>query len=686
MTCHTDQIKYSFYVAGGAPLSADGLTLTGGVTGTTAQKRAEQAVLYGRSIGNYPSLIHKTHMGSELVLSGYNFNANGGAQKFNEVGFPQMPSNCTKCHDGSATKSDGTANANQTADGDNWKNIPSMLACGACHDGIDFVKGTGVTLADRAKDLAAGVAVGTTRSGHAGLAKPDNSTCALCHDATTVPISHRPNTATLNNPVAKAGVSTFVYDVKTVTRNATTGQPSIVFQIKKDGVAVTSFNVPALVTNATNGQQVVSPAFEPIAGFASAPSLYVAYAVPQDGIAKPADFNAYQSVSLTNLLVPVGTSPNAGTLTGPDANGYWTATLTGDLVGQAAGVGCAKPVAPAVAACVNTAVLASPIVVPANAVMLTGAIIGSFTQKVSNDLTVPWAFPYTAANVSVNPTTSASGGLYRAAMLKKMVATGYTARRVITDASKCNSCHDQLGTSPSFHGQTTSGQGVAGTGVRNDPTACNICHNNTRTSNGWSANSNTYLHGIHGASKRSVPFTWAAASATDNYSMLGYPGILKDCNQCHLPNTVNFGANGMTVQPNLMWPTTATGKFDPASSSAYRNSPYIVVDNTKNYGNGFSFTPAGATVSAYTSSAGVVTAAHVAAAGGEAVPADSATLVSSPIAAACFSCHDTQSAKNHFVTNGGAVYEPRATALLKGEACLVCHGAGKELDAAVVHQ
>jgi OmcA/MtrC family decaheme c-type cytochrome len=624
-------------------------------------------------------------MGNQLVLQSYNFNANGGAQMFNTVGFPQMPSNCTKCHDGSATKSDGTVNANKTTDGDNWKNIPSMLACGACHDGIDFAKGTGVTLADRAKDLAAGVAVGTTRSGHAGLAKPDNSTCALCHDATTIPVSHRPNTATLNNPVAKAGVSTFVYDVKTVTRNATTGQPSIVFQIKKDGVAVTAFKpMLPLLTNAQTGAQVVSPAYEPIAGFASAPSLYVAYAVPQDGIAAPADFNAYQSVSLTNLLVPVGTSPNAGTLTGPDANGYWTATLTGDLVGQPVTATCKQNTGTSAITgnCVNPA----PIVIPANAVMVTGAIIGSFTQKVSSDLTVPWAFPYTAANVLVNPNTSASGGLYRPAVLKKAVATGYTARRVITDASKCNACHDQLGTSPAFHGQTTSGQVVAGTGVRNDPTACNICHNNTRTSNGWIANSNTYIHGIHGASKRTQAYTWAGNSATDNFSMLGYPGILKDCNQCHLPNTVNFGATGgTTVQPNLMWPTGATGVAYTASNS-FRNSPYIT--SGTNYGNGFSFTPAGAVVPTQTSSAipPVVTAAHVAAAGGETVAADPATLVSSPIAAACFSCHDTQSAKNHIVTNGGAVYQPRATMATKGEACLVCHGAGTEFDAAVVHQ
>jgi OmcA/MtrC family decaheme c-type cytochrome len=312
--------------------------------------------------------------------------------------------------------------------------------------------------------------------------------------------------------------------------------------------------------------------------------------------------------------------------------------------------------------------------------MVTGAIIGSFTQKGLA------AYPYTAANVSVNNvasatgvvpvvakgTVSASGGLAVPGMLKKLVATGYTARRVIVATANCNTCHDQLGTNPSFHG-----------GARNDPTACAICHNNTRTSNGWIANSSTFVHGIHGASKRTVGYTWAGASATDNYSFIGYPGVLKDCNQCHLPNTVNFGATGTALQPNLLWPTGASGTIS-TTSNTFRNSPYVVAGT--NYGNGFSFVSAGATVAAYTPAGGTLVAAHVAGAGGEIIPAQSTTLVSSPISSACFSCHDTATAKNHMTTNGGAIYEARSTALLKGEACLACHGAGTQFDAAVVHQ
>jgi OmcA/MtrC family decaheme c-type cytochrome len=274
-----------------------------------------------------------------------------------------------------------------------------------------------------------------------------------------------------------------------------------------------------------------------------------------------------------------------------------------------------------------------------------------------------------------------------------MVATGYTARRVITDTAKCTKCHDQLGADPSFHG-----------GARNDPTACAICHNTNKTSNGWTANANTFIHGIHGASKRSVPFTWATAT----YQTIGYPGLLKDCNQCHLPNTVNLGATGgTTLAPNMLWPTEASGTY----TASTKNSPYVAVATTPatNYGNYFTYTPAGATASAYTTAAGIAVPAQVAPAGGLTVIADTATLVSSPISSACFACHDTSNAKNHMVSNGGVVYGTRASAgaaatpavaasgtvaavnavpltgLTNREDCLTCHGAGRVADAAVIH-
>ena len=686
VTCHTDQSKYSFAEV---TKGTDAVTGYPTVSGTYGR-------IDGESAFTYPRMIHQFHMGNKLVKTGYNLNnhcnptaGTGLAECFNDVSWPQSPADCAKCHDGNATKSDGSVNTIKTADGNNWLTKPSIIACGSCHDGIDFATGTGFTVDDKRLGK-------TIPTGHlGGVNGKTNDTCPTCHVAGgqlteksvgEIALVHRSTVATLNNPVTQPGVVNFAYNLKSVTVNAS-GQPVITFQITKDSGAggvltpVTELNVATPVRNGVSGAMVVSSSFEPITGFASGPSFYASYAVPQDGIAAPADFNAYQSVSLANLLVASG-SPKAGTLSNSlntagtayvaDANGYFTATLTGDTLGQPVDTACAKPASGVAATCINTAVLASPIVIPATAKMVTGSMIGTFTQKDKGDVA------YVAADPTKNPVVAAKGGLVRPVMLKKLVATGYAARRVVTETAKCNKCHEQLGTDPLFHG-----------GARNDPTSCAICHSTNRTSNGWTANTNTFVHGIHGAGKREVPFTWVGVSATDNYSKIGYPGLLKDCNQCHLPNTVNFGiTGGNALSPSLLWPTTAAGTIS-ATTNAFRNSPYITAG--VNYGNNFTYTPEGATVAAYTPSSGTAVPAHVAGAGGETVAADGATLVSSPIASACFACHDSAASKTHIQGNGGVVYATRASvsnagALVNREDCLTCHGAGRVADVAIIHK
>jgi len=79
-------------------------------------------------------------------------------------------------------------------------------------------------------------------------------------------------------------------------------------------------------------------------------------------------------------------------------------------------------------------------------------------------------------------------------------------------------------------------------------------------------------------------------------------------------------------------------------------------------------------------------------------------LVSSPIAAACFACHDSNQAVTHIQQNGGRLLalvseitgQPPGTATnpasrdgltaINNETCLVCHGQGKVADTRVVHQ
>ncbi len=72
-----------------------------------------------------------------------------------------------------------------------------------------------------------------------------------------------------------------------------------------------------------------------------APSVYFVFAVPQDGITAPADFNVrYESylrciwngtacVPDPKLGPPATTPTSCATLSLPDANGYYTATFTG---------------------------------------------------------------------------------------------------------------------------------------------------------------------------------------------------------------------------------------------------------------------------------------------------------------------------------------------------------------------
>ena len=752
LTCHTDQMKFENTAvtvttnADGSPAYSGSYTRTNlSVTGL------DQAAF------TFPRMIHQTHMGNKLVYTGYNLAGNcsgdslttGGAQCLNQVGLPLDQRSCTKCHDGNATKSDGSTNVNKTSEGNNWMSNPSRIACGACHDGINFATGTGITLGNKEADEAAGRAIGTTATGHIGGPKADDSLCSLCHTPATIPTYHAVTTTSLNSVGLQSGVDTVVYNISSVSLNSS-GNPVITFQIKVNGTTATKLTPTQTFKNATTGQLVVDPNVASLTQFpelAGNIPLLGAFAVPQDGITAPTDFNAKYQVSLANILIPSGSpkqgyldpvnNPLSGGVYIADANGNFTATLTGDTIGQTVGAGCTKPVAPAVASCVNTAVLPSPTVVPSNAVMLTGALAYSFIQT-----NLP-AYPYTKANVTVNPAVNVAsvqenvgtglGGLVISPKQSIKAAsggntipggTGTTARRIVTSVALCNNCHDQLGTNPQFHSINT-GEGllgaIAGAGERNDPNVCAFCHTgNQADGSGFAANISTWVHAIHGSPKRTVPFT---AHNTD-FSTILYPGQLKDCNQCHLPNTVNFGngssaqgggLTGGTLQANLLWTYDAAGTM--AANSTYLNpvtsliselptsnigkSPWVNVG--QNYGNVFKFVGAGATLATYTTSAGNNTGgigaaaasavpAQVAPTGGLIVPADNATLVSSPITAACSACHTDQVALNHMTSNGGAFYAKRASVddgkgnVVKSEGCLACHGQGTLMDTAVVHQ
>ena len=104
---------------------------------------------------DFKVMIHKIHRGRGLpsVQAGTPYQIigfNQGVNDYSEIGFPQDVRNCTTCHQG-GTQADA------------WETNPSRVACGSCHDNVNFATGTG----------------------HAGGAQADDSRCNICHASNT---------------------------------------------------------------------------------------------------------------------------------------------------------------------------------------------------------------------------------------------------------------------------------------------------------------------------------------------------------------------------------------------------------------------------------------------------------------------------------------------------------------------
>lgn len=613
VVCHTDQRKYgranvastnNAFPAGSSTYIADGVT-----------------------IGDFPVLIHEVHKGEELVKQNYNY----AGVLLNETKFPQDIRNCTSCHDNTPPK--------VAPQGTNYQTVPSRLACGACHDGINWATGRGET--NNGGSI-----------GHIGGPQTDDSKCALCHDANSiksvyhVPVTPpNPNNALLvaggptttnaawvaGNPKnLPAGAVKVTYDVASVSRNASK-QPVIVFKILLDGTA-RAFNDPKTKTEIYDN-------------FFGAPSVYFVWSVPQDGIAAPSDYNVSASGWIKSIWNGKATGNGAGTLSGPDANGYYTITLTG-------------------------------VQVPDNAVMFSGGVgytysLGSsppLTQiGVVDPLQSNQALGTTRYGVSnstvVTGTENKIGGLIVVAPDVQKTATGFGARRQIVDDALCNKCHLELGlfTAEAFHA-----------GQRNDGSTCAWCHRPAQTSSGWSADSSYFVHAVHAADKRTVPFTWHAAEVGKSYADIGYPGILNKCEACHLPGTYDFSASAsQSAMANRLYVTVGVGKYNAGASALakYTISPYVTADNVQNYGAGFVFNQSATANVTVTKADGTTVT----------VPpqgtfnAEGTTLVMSPIVAVCSSCHDATVAIQHMESNGGSFYRARSVALARSEQCMFCH-------------
>lgn len=609
VVCHNEQRKYSGTLISGNSVIAEP-TIDGEGMMTPPSGQTSVRVLKGQAVLHLPVFIHKIHMGDRLTLKGPYA---GLGTELNEIAFPQSPANCKTCHINAALA-------------DHWQGQPSRRACGSCHDAVDFVTG----------------------ANHTGGPQADDKVCAVCHSQAGIAAAHVPleppdpaniystpvggnnytNASWLGNPLTPPpGAKVVSYSMpKSAVSTVDAGAGNVFARVK----FVFLINDAGVVFNASNGTN------ELIDGFTGSPSVTCAFAMPQDGLAAPGDFNVQINGYLKTLWRGTATGAGAGNLTGPDTSGYYTATLTG-------------------------------VAIPPAATMLTCGVGYSYALAATQPLTqidLPGELAYDAG--------TRVGGLSVPAANIWQVAAGYTGRRGSTNSAvaagqivstaKCNNCHNRLGVAPTFH-----------VGQRNDAPTCSFCHTPNKTSSGWSAGSESFVHAIHGAGVRRVPFNWHAISEDEGFYKIAFPGRPQLCEGCHNAGYFDFSAAWYTderVASRLMQ-TVATGTFNSSptladggvNSASWAVSPYVNGDGGVNYGAAY----------AYNTTSMVVT---------EASPN---TLANSPISNACFGCHDAPTAIAHMRTNGGLIYAPRPAVAASTEQCLICHGPGRMAAIRDVH-
>ena len=268
------------------------------------------------------TMIHKIHSSVPgYTVEGIDFSHVTYPQNapFGGVNLQAVPGvmNCRTCHDNQrVTQPASRPAADQAA----WMTNISQRACRTCHDGT--------------------VATNVDFSSHYGN-QVDNSVCGLCHGPTAplpVNVAHATPYSTPNNPELSAGARRVAYEISSLTVNAS-NQPTVTFRILVDGTPLDLRTITTTSTPIAIGGVNFKLAW-------SAPMPTPVDVAHGPAIAQPLDWNNFgtttgrqywnDSTSLgatalafdQPLSVNLSTAGLLASLTGPDANGYFT-TLPG---------------------------------------------------------------------------------------------------------------------------------------------------------------------------------------------------------------------------------------------------------------------------------------------------------------------------------------------------------------------
>jgi OmcA/MtrC family decaheme c-type cytochrome len=441
---------------------------------------------------DFKVMIHKIHTGNTLpsiqtangpdaapVLgSGYWIVGHGAAlSNFNTVLYPQDTRNCTTCH------AQNHPNLTQAA---NFQTVPTMEACGACHDNVNFTTG--------ANHSAASIVANDTQ-------------CTTCHGTTS----------TIDNGQLQVVAAHVIPEVVAATK----------FQYVVNSVAFTTDTlhnvypvVKFSVIDPTNGNAPYN--ILTAAAFTGTDPGTGAPVCANGGTARLAIDIAWETSDYTNWGSgataatwgqPYSLNPLAVTgcaaavpptaITGPDATGAFTLTSPTALP------------TPPVANCPPASATACPAI--ANIAVVLEGHPGVVTTG-PGATAIPVTSTVSYANVA--------GGTP-------------VARRTVVDIAKCDVCHSVL----ALHGDNRNDNPQVCVACHN-PASTDVSMRQTLTAAGidglWeqTIDFKHMIHAIHDGSVRGAagsPFViYGFGGSVSNFTDVVYPGQLNRCDACHV--------------------------------------------------------------------------------------------------------------------------------------------------------
>jgi OmcA/MtrC family decaheme c-type cytochrome len=555
---------------------------------------------------NLSTMVHKIHSGKSLksklaTAGGEDYTIWGYTNtKYNyaEVGFPQDLRNCTKCH---------TAANPKTPQGDNWKTKPSKEACLTCH----------ASNANSAWDISHKVFAGTFVGAGAAAKDLTNAQCANCHVGQISSERVHWNQNEENSAKYKMNIESTTYDAtaRKVTVKYFLSDPT-------NGNAAYNLVTPDCTFTGTTGICAPAGTRPTITAKFGNLRFYLAY---QNMVGQSAAVTEYSSYNNGGSNASAYAHMGAN-----DGSNHYTVDipLPADVSGISVAAGTAR-------------------VVSIGQIKELKLKVKTNVEPRPVDDSVA---PIPLINVVVQHT------------FKELALSGtLNPRRVVVSNEKCNVCHGSLGTTS---GANTLAEAFHG-GARNTVEACVVCHDANRPSSTVMTNGLAYnesyqfkrlIHGIHGNTKRTFPFTYGnkavgafnkdgtsviaggtpLASTVENYAAeVAWPGVGINCNACHVNNSYkqDLGPLGAVV---LKGPVTLVG-----------SGMTVTADLNPNY-----------------------------------------WLVISPKAASCTACHDSSKAMAHVTSFGGSAVGDKTQAQIAAmpkETCEDCHASGGFKGVDTVH-